>query len=306
MNRARSIGVGLAAVSLILTGCGSSTRATSSAADGSSSAATDHVPVVASTNVWGDIVSQIGGVHVGVTSIIADPAADPHSYEADAQNQLAISKARLIVENGGGYDDFVDNMIKSAGNGAAVINAVTVSGKPAGNNLNEHVWYDFPTVMKVAEQIEQDLSRTDSAHAADYLTATASFVKRLTALEAKEAAIKARSAGIGVAITEPVPVYMLESSGLVNKTPEKFSAAIESETDVPADVLAQTLKLFTDRKIKALVYNEQTTGPQTAAVLKAAKDNAIVVVPVTETLPKGQDYLSWMSGNLDALARAVS
>ena len=125
--------------------------------------------VVASTNVYGDIVKQIAGDKVEVTSIISDPAQDPHSYEANATTQLALSKADLVIENGGGYDDFVDTMLKTASNGSVrVINAVELSGKqaPAGGELNEHVWYDFPSVAKVATAITGALSASAPADAA--------------------------------------------------------------------------------------------------------------------------------------------
>ncbi len=140
----------------LLAGCGDS----SDAADGKSTSA--RVAVVASTNVYGDIVRRVGGDRVDVTSVISDPDQDPHSYEADPQNQLALSKAKVVVENGGGYDDFVDRMLRSGRNDSArVINAVAVSGKtaPKGGELNEHVWYDFPTVAKVADRIAAALAR---------------------------------------------------------------------------------------------------------------------------------------------------
>ena len=124
-------------------------------------------------------------------------------------------------------------------------------------------------------------------------------------LQQQELDIKGRSAGVGVAITEPVPLYMLTAAGLVNKTPPAFSEAIESDSDAPASVVAQTLALFSSKQVKALVYNEQTTGPQTQLVLAAAKKNGIAVVPVTETLPADTDYLSWMTANLAAIGKAV-
>jgi zinc/manganese transport system substrate-binding protein len=263
------------------------------------------VAVVASTDVWGSIVSAIGGDKVTVTSIISDPSADPHSYEASAQNQLAISKAQVIVENGGGYDDFVDKMISSAGAKATVLNAVKISGYPASSDLNEHVWYDLPTVQQVAQGIETALAAADPAASDTFAANTNTFVAKVGALEQQEAAIKAKSAGVGVAITEPLPLYMLTAAGLVDKTPAAFSAAIESNNDAPAEVVAQTLALFTGKQVKALVYNAQTTGPQTDQVLAAAKANGIAVVPVTETLPTGLDYLGWMGANLDAIAKAV-
>ncbi|MGN9763256.1 metal ABC transporter solute-binding protein, Zn/Mn family, partial [Streptomyces sp. SD31] len=70
--------------------------------------------------------------------------------------------------------------------------------------------------------------------------------------------------------------------------------------------LQETLALFTGKKVNALVYNEQTSGPQTEKVQQAAKAAAIPVVPVTETLPKGEDYLGWMTANVDALANALA
>ena len=68
------------------------------------------VDVVASTSVYGDIVSSIGGDKVRVSSIINRTSQDPHSYEATTQDKLAVSKAELVVENGGGYDAFIDTL----------------------------------------------------------------------------------------------------------------------------------------------------------------------------------------------------
>jgi len=265
--------------------------------------------VVASTNVWGDIAATVGGDAVSVTSIIDDPDKDPHEYEADAQNQLSLSKAAVVIENGGGYDDFVDTMLDASGNDSAVvINAVDVSGYQAsgGEELNEHVWYDFPTVEKVIDQLEDAFAAADPANASTFSENADALKDQLGQLEQQEADLKSQYAGEGVAITEPVPLYMLDAIGLDNKTPEEFSEAIEEDTDVAPDVLQETLALFSDHAVKLLAYNEQTTGPQTEAVLDAAQQNAIAVVPVTETLPDGDTYVSWMTGNLDAIASALA
>lgn len=287
----------------LLAGCGSSSD---SAGDKS---APTRVTVVASTNVYGDIARRIGGDRVDVVSVISDPDQDPHSYEADPQNQLALSKAKVVVENGGGYDDFVDRMLKSGHNDSAeVINAVEVSGKaaPEGGELNEHVWYDFPTVAEVAGRISTALTEADPADAAAFEKNAAAFKARLAPLESKEAQIRKAHGGEGIAITEPVPLYMTEASGLVNRTPAQFSEAIEEGDDVSPRILRESLALFSGRKVKALVCNEQTSGPQTEKAEAAAKAAGIPVVPVTETLPKGKDYLGWMTANLAALAGALA
>ncbi|MEN2741452.1 zinc ABC transporter substrate-binding protein [Microbacterium sp. X-17] len=286
-----------AATVAALTGC----SAGSAADDGK-------VRVVASTNVYGDIASTIAGNAVEVTALMSDPAQDPHSFEASAQSQLAVSKADILIENGGGYDDFMDTLRTGSKNTkATVLNVVDLSGKKAaGGELNEHVWYDVPTIQKFTTALTDALSKADPAQKATFAANAKAFSTKLAALQQREAELKAKYAGEGVAITEPVPLYQLEASGLVNKTPEKFSAAIEAGTDVSPLVLQQTLALFSGHRVRLLAYNEQTSGPETDRVRAAATAAGIPVVPVTETLPKGKDYVSWMNANLDAVGAALA
>ncbi|MFJ4845727.1 MULTISPECIES: metal ABC transporter solute-binding protein, Zn/Mn family [unclassified Streptomyces] len=306
-SRLLALSAGLC-LAVLAAGCGTTEDTASPAAASSGSAPSANVPVVASTNVYGDIARSIGAGRVTVTSIISSPDQDPHSYEAGTQNQLALSKAKVVIENGGGYDDFVDRMLRSAGNGSArVINAVKVSGKtaPPGGELNEHIWYDFPSVAAIADEIAGALAGADPAGASDYQANAAAFKAKLEPLMAKEADIKAAHAGEAVAITEPVPLYLIDASGLRNATPPDFSEAVEEGDDVSPRTLQDTLALFTGKKVKALVYNEQTSGPQTEKVQQAAEAAGVAVVPVTETLPEGKDYLGWMTANVDALAAAL-
>jgi zinc/manganese transport system substrate-binding protein len=288
------------ALSLALAGC--STAATPQKDDGL-------IHVVASTNVYGDIVRQVGGDRVSVTSIISDPSQDPHSYEADAQVQLALSKADIVIQNGGGYDDFVGTLLKGANNPKVMLlNATTISGydqKPATGEFNEHLWYDFPTVKKVAAKIESSLAKLDPKDASAFAAKGATFTDAVGVLESTEAGLKTSTAGNGVAITEPVPLYMLDAIGLVDRTPEKFSAAIQGGTDVSPVVLAETLALFSDHAVKLLAYNEQTSGPQTEQVLAAAKKAGVAVVAVRETLPVGKDYIAWMTATLAEITTAL-
>lgn len=292
-----------AALALTLAGCSTDTSARAS------DATSGPVTVVASTNVYGDIARQVGGDLVSVTSIIDDPDKDPHEYEADARNQLSLSKARIVIENGAGYDDFIDTMLKSAGaNEATVLNAADLSGydqKPADGEFNEHLWYDFPTIEKLTASLVGALSKAQPASAETFAANGKAFTAKLAVLEATEASLKAKYAGTGAAITEPVPLYLLDAMGLENKTPEKFSEAIEADTDVAPSVLKATLGLYSSHAVAVLAYNAQTTGAQTEAVLKAAQKNDIPVVAVTETMPAGKNYISWMTANLDALSAAL-
>jgi zinc/manganese transport system substrate-binding protein len=299
------------AAAVVVAACGSNIPATGSGASGSSNSATAPISVVTSTNVWGDVVSQVGGQSVTVRPLVTDPSADPHSFEPSAQAQLAVSKAELIVENGGGYDDWLTTLIDASGSVAPIIDAAPLFGSgaptdPTDGPVNEHVWYDLPTVDAVAQKVATELSDLRPEQAAYFQANADAFTGRIAGLTAKVQEIKAAHDGAGIAVTEPVPLYLTEAAGLVDKTPERFSKAIEDGTDVPPTVLNDTLALFTGGQVAALVYNAQTASPETETVLNAAEQNHIGVVPVTETLPENTDYLSWMDATITALANALN
>lgn len=299
------------AAAVVIAACGSTTSATGGGASGSSNSATEPISVVTSTNVWGDVVSQIGGQSTTVRPLIIDPLADPHSFEPSAQAQLAVSKAELIVMNGGGYDDWMTTLVDASGSVAPVVDAAQLFGSgtptdPTDGTVNEHFWYDLPTVDAVAQRVAQELTDLRPEQAGHFKANADAFIGKITGLTAKVQAIKAAHGGTGISVTEPVPLYLTDAAGLVDKTPEGFSTAIEDGTDVPPTVLNDTLALFTGRQVAALVYNAQTASPETETVLNAAKENDIGVVPVSETLPENKDYLSWMDETITALSAALN
>jgi len=298
MSRRRGIAVliAVATTAAALAGC---TAAAGESAD---------IDIVASTDVYASIAERLAvGLppgRVGITSIIGDPSIDPHEYEASARNELSISRAELIIENGGGYDDFVDTLRRASGSDAPVINAVALSGHAQDAELNEHVWFDFPTVERVARRITAFLLAHDRADAQILRRNAAAFAREVQRLEATEA--KHRGASVGVAVTELLPVYLLQACGFVNLTPPEFSNAIEEGTDASPRVLQATLDLFPTHAVALLVYNEQTAGPQTDQVIAAATENGISAVGVTETLPANLNYLQWMRGILQDVVAGLS
>lgn len=288
----------LAAVTPALSGCAAQPDHTA-----------DGIRIVASTSVYGSIAQSIAGDRAVITSIIDSPAQDPHSYEADARVQLELSRADIVIENGGGYDDFVDTLLAGASNpDATVLNAVRefgISADPPGPDFNEHVWYDLPTMTSLAGALADVLSELDPENAADFRANAASFEDSVNQLENRIAALAAEHAGEQVAVTEPVPLYLLEAAGLVNATPDAFSEAIEDGTGIPPALLQRMLDLVADGSVSALVYNEQTAGPETEQLLGVADRSGLAVIPVTETLPVDTDYISWISVTIDALAEAL-
>ena len=307
--RPRTAGIvaGLAAVTLGLTACGSSGTAPEGAAPADEAAG--RVQVVASTDVWGSVAKAVGGDRVAVTSIIDSPDKDPHEYETTPNDATAVGKAGLVLLNGGGYDDFMPKLVSASGTKAPVIDAVQASGlrKPGDEEFNEHVWYSLPAVGKVAQSVAAQLGKADPAGAAEYTANAQRFDAGVDDLTRKAAAIGAAHPGAKVAVTEPVPDYLLESAKLENVTPEAFSEAMEEGNDPPAAVLSETMALFTAQPpVSALVLNGQTQTPTTDQVKQAATKATVPVVEVTETLPAGVgDYTAWMGAQIDALAGAL-
>jgi zinc/manganese transport system substrate-binding protein len=317
------LAVPIAAAALGLAGC----------APAAPSVDDSRLEVVASTSVYGTIAGTIAGDLAQVTSLITSAAQDPHSYEASAQDQLALSKANLVIENGGGYDPFIDTLLEAAGTDPIVISATEASGllddhaeegqggdehadddhaddEHEGHDhiegFNEHVWYSFHAMEHLSEDIAAALSELDPANAPTYTANQAAFAEELAGLEARADELATTVGGGGVAITEPVPLYLLDELGLENLTPDDFSEAIEEGTDVAPATLQDTLELFDTGAVRLLAYNEQTASPETEQVRAAAEAAGVPVVSFAETLPEGSGYIAWMSENLDAVAQALA
>ena len=261
--------------------------------------------VVASTDVYGAVASAVGGDTAAVTSLIRSADADPHEYEPTPADTLAVSRATVFIANGGGYDDFASKLYDAADNKPISVVVTALSGfETDAPDFNEHVWYDLPTVKKLADYLATSLGAADQPNANRYLDNAKKFDAQVDGLMTKVAAIKAKHAGVEVAITEPVPGYLLDAAGLVVVTPPEFSEAVEEGTDPPAAVVTANNATFAEAKV--LVENAQTTGPITTQAEQAAAANRVPVVKVTETLPDGvTDYVVWMSGQVDALAAAL-
>lgn len=269
------------------------------------SASGGRVRVVAAENVYGNIVSQIGGARVAVTSILHDPNADPHLYTASTRNELAVSQAAVVIQNGVGYDSFMQKLEAAAPSSHRIL--VTMAGVLGvhGADANPHLWYDVPRLDRIAGAIAGALERADPAHRAAYRSGLHAFERRLGPLRHEVASIRARHARTPVAYTEPVPGYLLAAAGLHNLTPPAFARAIEDGSDPSPEAVAQMTGLMTGHRVHVLLYNSQTTSPITARIEAAARSAGIPVVGVTETLPLGETFQQWQLQQALALERAL-
>ena len=262
---------------------------------------------VGAENEYADVISQVGGRYVKAAAIMSNPATDPHTFEASAQVAREVSAARLVVQNGLGYDTFMKTIENAAPDPQRkVIVVQNLLGLP-DSTANPHLWYQPGTMTAVANAVAADLSALQPAHASYFKANAAAFASSLTAWTSAMAAFKAEYPGTPVATTEPVADYMLQAAGADNLTPIAFQLDIMNGTDPSAQDAAAERSLLTGHKVKVLVYNQQVTDSLTQLFIQLARQNGIPVVGVYETMPTpGYDYQSWMLAEVQALTKAVA
>jgi zinc/manganese transport system substrate-binding protein len=270
-------------------------------------AASGTIEAVGAENEYASVISQVGGTYVHVDAIMSSPSTDPHAFEASPAVAREIGSARLIVQNGVGYDTWATTILSAAPDPAReVINVQQLLGLP-DSTPNPHLWYKPATMPKVAAAVATALASIDPAHAAYYKVNAARFTASLAAWTSALKAFRAQYPGAPVATTEPVADYMLDAAGADNMTPWTFQADIMNGVDpAPQDVAAEKA-LFTGHKVKAFLYNQQVTSPLTQSFIATADAAGIPVVGVYETMPTpGYDYQSWMLAEVSALSKAIA
>lgn len=281
----------------------SASRATSSS-EGQSTV----VNVVAAENFWGSLVSQLGGEHANVTSIVSDPNADPHEYTSNPANAVAVSNAKLVIVNGAGYDAWALRLIQSANvPGQVVLNVQQVLNQPI--DVNPHFWYSPYYVNDTVATMYRDLVKIDPADGAYFTSQYAALNSSLwSSYMREELAIKQQFGGAPVASTEDIFVYMANATGLKVLSPLGFMQAVAEGNEPSAQDVAsmQDLLKAGNGTVRLLVYNEQTVTPLTQTIEQLATQNGIATVAVTETLqPPTLTFQAWMQGEVAALANAL-
>ncbi len=262
------------------------------------------INVVAAENFYGDMVKQLGGSHVSVTSILSDPNIDPHQYESNAQTAIQVSKAQLVIENSGGYDGWMDKILSGSPNS----NRIVLKGYDVAQVKlpeNEHVWYSIDNATTIAQAITDDLKKLDSADAATFDSNLQTFKQSLQPIQQKIVAIKSKYAGTPVGLTETIYLYQAAPLGLNVLTPFEFQKAMAEGNDPPADTVVTAENQINHHQIKVLIYNEQTITPSTTKLENDAMAQNIPIVPVTETMPRGKTYQTWMLDQLNTLEQAL-
>jgi zinc/manganese transport system substrate-binding protein len=277
-----------------------------SSATNTATAKTGAVVAVGAENEYANVISQIGGKYVQVSAIESNPNTDPHTFEASASVSRVVGAAELVVQNGVGYDSYMNNIENGSPNSMRkVIDVQHLLGLP-DTTPNPHLWYSPATMPAVAKAIANDLSALRPQQRAYFQARVRTFDASLKPWLAAIAKFKAAYAGTPVATTEPVGDYLLQALGTRNLTPFGLQADIMNGVDLSPQYVSLEDNLFAQHKVKVFVYNQQVVDSVTESFLAAAKRAGVPVVGVYETMPTGYSYQNWMLAEVHALDKAVA
>jgi zinc/manganese transport system substrate-binding protein len=265
------------------------------------------VQVAAAENFWGSIAAQLGGSHVHVTSVITNPATDPHEYEPTAIDARTLAGSQLVIVNGVGYDPWASDLLAADPvHGRIVLTVGDVVGvKPGGN---PHRWYSPANVQQVIDAIVADYTRLDPPGSAYFAREKAAFeTKGLGAYKAEIAAIRSRYAGVAVGASESIFAPLAQALGLRLLTPASFLNAISEGTDPNANDISTIDGQIAHRQIKVWVFNSQNSTPDVQRLTGLARAKGIPVTTITETLaPATATFQAWQVAQLRALRAALA
>ncbi len=273
-----------------------------------SPSSTSKIQIVAAENFWGSLVSQLGGTHIQVLSVVSDPNADPHEYESNSADAQAIATANLIIVNGAGYDDWALKIISSSNNpNQKVLNVADLLGKKSGDN--PHFWYDPVYVNETVNKMYSDLVSIDPTNTAYYTQQYVNLNASLGQYNNRINEIKQQFHGTRVASTESIFVFIANATGLNLVSPPEFMEAVAEGNDPSAQSVVQFQQQLQGQggNVTVLVYNEQTVTPLTQSIKALAAKEGIPIVGVTETIqPPDTSFQDWMNGELLSLQNALN
>ncbi len=311
------------------TGSVSSTSSFTSSSVVTNSSNSPPIQIVAAENFWGSLVAQLAGVHGNVTSIVTDPNTDPHEYQSNPADAIAIANAKLVIINGMDYDTWASLLINASNTpGQIVLDAQQIVGLTSAQvaTVNPHLWYSPWYVNDTVHAIYNALVSIDPADAAyftsNYATLNASLYQSYMQAEQQMrleyggnsstvvgGVLRSYSGGINITATESIVQFLANATGLNIITPVPFMFAVAEGNDPsPADIATfqQQLSLG-NASVRCLVYNIQTVMPVTQQIKITATQYEIPITFVSETIqPPTLSFQAWQEGQVAGLQNCLN
>ncbi|GAB6902414.1 zinc ABC transporter substrate-binding protein AztC [Kineosporia succinea] len=272
--------------------------------------------VVVTTNILGDVVQQVLGDQVEVTTLM-QPNADPHSFEISARQAAALDDADLVVSNGLGLEEGLQQHLDRAAEAGAPqlvagdeIEVVPYASGDAEGNPDPHFWTDPATVLDVVDALETTASTIDGIDPARLRTRADAYRAELTRLDADMTTAFAAIPDERRALVTNHHVfgYLAQRFGF-----EVIGAVIPGGTTLAAPSAAD-LRDLTEAVEKAgvpTIFAESSQPDRLVQVLASEADVDVAVVELfTESLtaPGGgaETYVQMMRANTERIATGLS
>ena len=278
---------------------------------GSAAHAASKVPVVASFSILGDIVQEIGGERVTVSTLVG-ANADAHVFQPAPQDAKRVADAKLVVTNGLGFEGWIDRLIKASGRKPMVvvaskgISAIESKDDHGHGGLDPHAWQDVANVKRYATTIAAALAKIDPEGATDYAQREAAYQAKLDALEAE---IKASIAAIPVERRKLITShdafgYFAKAYGVSVIAPQ----GVSTETEASAKDVAKIIRQIKAEKIPAM-FLENVTDPR--LIEQIARETGIKIGgKLYSDALSAQDglagsYIAMMENNIREMKKAL-
>jgi ABC-type Zn uptake system ZnuABC Zn-binding protein ZnuA len=267
------------------------------------------INVVTTTTVLADLVRQIAGPRVVVTSLVPK-GGDVHTFDPRPSSMRAVSSAALIVRNGLGLDDWVASMVTNTGTKAPILAAgeglsgVTYLAGRGAASVNPHVWMNVANTERMVERIAAELEGADPANAQAYAAGATAYEAQLATLDAE---LRARMATIPaanrtvIAFHDAFP-YLADAYGL------RIDGTIVAAPgqDPSAGSLADLVVTIRRDNVKA-VFTEAQFNDELARTIAAETGVEVVSALYDDTLGDAplDSYTAIMRHDVDEVVQAL-
>jgi zinc/manganese transport system substrate-binding protein len=147
------------------------------------------INVVASFSILGDMVQQVGGDRIQVTTLVG-PDADAHVYQPTPADAKAVAKTRLLIVNGLGFEGWLERLTEASGYKGKVVVATAgvephriVDQDPG--EIDPHAWQSLANARIYVRNIVDGLTAIDPTGAEIYRSNAARYLKEIDAVEAQ-------------------------------------------------------------------------------------------------------------------------
>jgi zinc/manganese transport system substrate-binding protein len=261
--------------------------------------------VIAAEDTWGSMISQLGGSHVSVRSVVNSPNIDPHDYESTTTDARDFAQADYVILNGVSYDSWAQKLLDANPNSnRTVLDIGSFLGKKNGDN--PHFWEQPTYVEQVAHKMTADLKKIDPADSAYFTRQLQTFETSLKPYHDLVSAIQTKYVHTPIGASEALYVYQAQALNLDLITPAAYLNAENNGTEPPTSAVTEFNNQINTKQIKVMMLDVQNISNETRTLEGYVQKQQIPTVEITETLnPAGTTFQKWQIAQLTDLLYAL-